>query len=159
MGSKRIEIFYDSYHLDDIVDEDLRSQILSTIAFADNAYAPYSKFKVSAIIRLENGLLVKGANVENASYPVSNCAERNVLSHVTTNYPKEIITSICIYADINLKKPVPPCGLCRQTLLEIENRQDSPIKIYLVTKSKKIVEFNQAKDLLPFSFDATFLAE
>lgn len=127
------------------------------IAFSKNAYAPYSKFQVSACLILENGHILKGANVENGSYPVSICAERTLLSHTVSNYPDEKIKTMAIYVDKAVGMPVPPCGLCRQTLLEVELRQQSPIKLILTSKEGPYIVFDRVSDLLPLFFDGSVL--
>lgn len=124
---------------------------------ATSAYAPYSNFHVTAIALLQSGTVVKGTNVENASYPVGICAERNVLAHCISNYPDDIITSIAIYADQDLGQPVPPCGLCRQSLLEAEHRQRSSIELLLIAKNGTIFQLHSCSDLLPLNFNAGFL--
>ena len=134
------------------------NQLISeAIAFAANAYAPYSGFHVSATLLLDNGQVLKGANVENASYPVGICAERTLVAHAVSNYPKNTIVSIAVYVDKDLDAPVPPCGLCRQTLLEVETRQGKPIKVLLVSKTGLIIQFESCADLLPLAFNAGHL--
>ena len=139
------------------LDKDLRLLVDETIAFAQNSYSPYSKFKVSACLRLDSGEIVKGANVENASYPVSICAERTLLSYTVSNFPSSIIEVIAIYVDKNLDQPVSPCGLCRQTLLEVEGRQKSSIKIILIAKTGSYIIIHNCRDLLPLSFGGKYL--
>ncbi|MFT5824031.1 MAG: cytidine deaminase, partial [Crocinitomix sp.] len=73
---KKITIDYQEFNYDTITDMAIKALIDETIQFADNAYAPYSKFHVAAGLRLDTGEIIKGANMENASYPVSICAER-----------------------------------------------------------------------------------
>ena len=135
-------------------DQELINQ---TIDFSDNAYAPYSNFHVSAGLILDNGKVIKGTNVENASYPVSICAERTLLSHTVSNYPTNKIEKIVIYVDRDLSEPVSPCGVCRQTLLEVEKRQEKNIEVILITKSGTFVVFDKCTDLLPLYFDGEVL--
>ena len=137
--------------------ENIQNLIHQTKAFANNAYAPYSNFHVSAGLLLDDGTITKGANVENASYPASICAERTLLSHTVVNYPYNKITVLAIYVDKLGGRPVPPCGICRQTLLEIELKQKSPIKVILAAKEGNYVQFERAADLLPLYFDGEFL--
>jgi len=131
--------------------------VKETMAFAQNAYAPYSNFHVSAGALMADGQIYKGTNVENASYPASVCAERTLLTYVTANFPNTLIDTIAVYVDKDLDNPVPPCGICRQTILEAENRQQQAIRIILVNKAGKFQQFETAKDLLPLSFDSDFL--
>jgi len=157
MEEKKIQINYKiTIDLNDF-DSEHKDLIAQTIAFAANAYAPYSNFKVSAALILDNGKILKGTNVENASYPVGICAERTLVSHAVSNYPTNSIRTIAIYVDKDLPQPVPPCGMCRQALLEVEKRQNKPIKILLVGKNGTIIQFERCSDLLPLAFNGDFL--
>lgn len=137
--------------------EELHPLIQKTIAFAQNAYAPYSNFKVSAGLVLDNGEFVFGTNVENASYPASICAERTLLSHTVSNFPQQKIQSMIIYVDKAVGAPVPPCGICRQTLLEAELNQHAQIEIILVSKEGNYLQFKSSAELLPLYFDGSVL--
>ncbi|HAN78366.1 MAG TPA: cytidine deaminase [Bacteroidales bacterium] len=124
-----------------------------------NAYAPYSKFKVGAAVLLENGEIITGNNQENAAYPSGLCAERTALFYANANYPNVAVVSLAVAVNKNgivLKHPAPPCGSCRQVILESENRFAKPIRIILAgTESVEVVA--NAKALLPLDFDAEFL--
>lgn len=139
------------------LDKKYHQLVKDTIDFSKNAYAPYSNFRVSAGALLADGQILKGTNVENASYPASVCAERTLLTYVTANHPSTLIDTIAVYVDKNLENPVPPCGICRQTIVEAEHRQQQSIKIILVNKAGKFQQFESAKDLLPLSFGSDFL--
>ncbi|MGB1103299.1 MAG: cytidine deaminase [Crocinitomicaceae bacterium] len=155
---QNLNISYRTGNVNDL-SEVLQSLISETKAFAKRAYAPYSKFQVSAGAILGNGQTVFGANVENASYPVCICAERNLLSTIVSNYPDEIIQDLIVYVDKDLPEPASPCGLCRQTLVEVEGRQKSPIRLTMVAKDNRFIQLNSCADLLPWGFDGTFLSE
>ena len=157
MKKKEKTIGYYTAKLATLTDARLKNLIQTSIEFAANAYAPYSKFHVSAVARLTNGEVIKGANMENASYPVCICAERNLLSTVVSNFPNEKIVDIAVYVDKDLGVPVPPCGLCRQTLVEVELRQKAPIRLSMVAKNGDIIIVDSCLDLLPWSFDGTYL--
>lgn len=121
----------------------------------ENAYAPYSKFKVGASVLLKNGQVVIGSNQENIAYPSGLCAERVALFHVGANFPNELIDTIFIVAKGDLlpfEKILAPCGGCRQVMVESEIRQNEPYRVVLVSQNRKTLIFNAAKDLLPFSF-------
>ena len=121
---------------------------------ANKAYAPYSNFRVGAALVLENNKIITGNNQENTSFPCGICAERVSLFSAKSNYPKLLIKKIAITAiskDFEMKNPVGPCGLCRQVLLEYEEKQNSDIEILLFDK-KKMIKLVRAKDLLPFYF-------
>jgi len=157
MEDKNLQINYKLSNQVSDFDKAHQDLIAQTIAFAQNAYAPYSNFKVSAALILANGQVLKGTNVENASYPVGICAERTLVSHAVSNYPNQVIQTIAVYVDKDLSSPVPPCGLCRQTLVEVENRQKKAIRILLIAKSGMIIQFEKCSDLLPLAFTADFL--
>ena len=157
MNEKSIQFSYKELENWSLLDADTQKLVSDTIAFSANAYAPYSNFNVSALAELESGEVVKGTNVENASYPVGVCAERNLISHITSNYPKGVIKRIFIYVDHESDQPVPPCGICRQSLVEKETNQNSPIELYLIAKNNKTIIINHCRDLLPLTFDSEFL--
>ena len=91
----------------------------------DNAYAPYSNFHVGACVKTKDGKYHKGANVENASYGLTNCAERSALFHVfSLGYRQDDIEAIAIVGQGNTL--ITPCGACRQVLVELLKR-DTPI--------------------------------
>jgi cytidine deaminase len=119
------------------------------------AYAPYSKFLVGATAKLLNGQLVHGSNQENASYPVGICAERVLLSASSTLYPNIPLHSMAI-AYRNLQgesdRPISPCGLCRQTMVEFENRTGQPFRVILSGMEGPVYIIQKASGLLPLSF-------
>lgn len=121
---------------------------------ASGAYAPYSHFMVGAALLLDSGEIVRGDNVENAAYPSGSCAEKTALSFAVVNFRGKKVVSIAIaaLADGSLtEEPVPPCGNCRQMLIEEEQRSGGPIKIILAGKSAiYVLENSQA--LMPLSF-------
>lgn len=124
------------------------------------SYSPYSGFAVAASAILENGKILSGANQENASYPLCLCAEMVLLSTIASEYPNASIKTMAITIKSSkqvLDMPVSPCGACRQTLLEFENRQQSPIRILLMGEIGAIYELDAVKDLLPLSFDGSVL--
>lgn len=126
----------------------------------ENAYAPYSRFKVGAAVRLDSGEIVTGNNQENAAFPSGLCAERVAIFHASAMYPNESITSIAITARSSkqtITTPVAPCGACRQALAEYEVKQKSPLSIYFMGESGKVVKANSVKDLLPLIFDSSYL--
>ena len=125
-----------------------------------NSYAVYSHFNVGAAVRLQNGSIVSGSNQENAAYPSGLCAERTTLFWANSQYPNEAVEVLAIAARTEngeLESPIPPCGACRQVILETEKRFNNTIRIILYgTKHCYIIE-DGIKALLPLSFDAGFL--
>jgi cytidine deaminase len=119
------------------------------------AYAPYSQFNVGAVAKLANGETISGTNQENASYPVTICAERVLLSAASVVHPNVAIETMAIsYNGKQSKndKPVSPCGMCRQALAEYEGRMKLPIRLILSGMSGSVYIINSVTDLLPFSF-------
>lgn len=123
----------------------------------EQAYAPYSNFRVGAVIRLSNGQTVSGTNQENASFPAGICAERTALSAATSLYPDVPVQTIAIsYHNLqgSSDHPISPCGICRQTLAEYEQRQQQPIRLILSGQNGKVYVIPAATPLLPLSFSA-----
>lgn len=121
----------------------------------EKAYAPYSRFKVGATARLENGILVSGSNQENIAFPSGLCAERVALNYAGANYPGIAIDTLAVVAQGELmpeSQLLSPCGSCRQVMLESENRQNTPIKVILVNQDQRTIIIEKVKDLLPFGF-------
>ena len=83
---------------------------------AEKAYAPYSRFRVGAALLLSDGSVATGANVENRSYGLSNCAERSAVFALVSSGRKDI--AAVAVAAVDAREPVPPCGACRQVLSE-----------------------------------------
>ena len=125
-----------------------------------DAYAPYSHFQVGAALLLENGKIIIGNNQENASYPVGLCAERVAIYAAGANYPGVSIKTMAISARSDLfsvNKPIPPCGACRQAIIEYENRYGKNIRIIMVGESGKAITSESIGNLLPFQFDSSDL--
>lgn len=118
----------------------------------NNSYSPYSKFKVGAAVLLKNGEIITGCNVENASYGLSNCAERTALFTVySKGYRMNDIDKMMIIGDV--EKPISPCGACRQVIIELMNPESEVI----MTNLNKDYKILKVKDLLPYSFDKEVL--
>ena len=119
------------------------------------AYAPYSNFQVGAVARLVNGETVSGTNQENASYPAGICAERSLLAAAAANHPGIAIETMAVTYN-NLKgdsaTPVSPCGICRQTISEFQNRYQKPIRLILSGMKGKVQVIENAGNLLPLAF-------
>jgi cytidine deaminase len=122
-----------------------------------HAYAPYSKFRVGAAIRLEDGHILTGSNQENASFPAGICAERVALSAASAGFPGTAVTALAL-TYINETgtgdRPISPCGICRQTLAEYEQRFNGSIRLILSGISGEIFIIDRATDLLPFAFSS-----
>ncbi len=139
-------------------DQDLMT---SAMEATTRSYAPYSKFSVGAAALLANGIVVTGTNQENAAYPSGLCAERTTLFYANSQYSDQPVLTLAIAARTEkdfIDLPIPPCGACRQVILETEKRYKQPIRILLYGK-KEIYEVKSIGDLLPLSFDASAMKE
>lgn len=119
------------------------------------AYAPYSHFHVGAVAKMSNGEIVRGSNQENASFPVGLCAERVLMSTAVSLFPNVPIDTIAISYnsnDVKSDHPVTPCGICRQSLQELEQRFHQPIRIILGGFEGKVIIIPKASLLLPLAF-------
>lgn len=127
---------------------------------AKNSYAPYSKFHVGAAVRLSNGVIVKGNNVENAAYPSGLCAERVALFSAQAQYPDVPVEAIALTAvseHSEVNEPIPPCGACRQVMVETEQRSKQPMRIICQGDHGPIMVFDGIETLMPFIFVDKFL--
>lgn len=126
-------------NIDEMLDKALEARKL--------AYTPYSNFKVGACILLSNGNYICGSNVENASYGLTSCAERNTLFQTyNLGYSKNDIKALLIVGDT--EGPCSPCGACRQVISELTDK-DMPIILANLKREYVILKIN---DLLPYSF-------
>ncbi|MDR1591434.1 MAG: cytidine deaminase [Prevotellaceae bacterium] len=124
-----------------------------------SAYTPYSHFNVGAAVLLTNGEVICGNNQENAAYPSGLCAERVAMFYANARYPDQIPKVIAIAAqNANgfLAQPVSPCGSCRQSLLETENRYGVAIEL-LLYGTEGIYHIKAVHDLLPLAFGSADL--
>ena len=106
---------------------------------------PYSHFPVSAILVTKSGQLYSGVNIENASFGLTNCAERTAIFKAISEGVRDF-SEIIIYGET--EKPISPCGACRQVMAEFF---DKDLKVTLVAKDKSTVVMTVG-ELLPYSF-------
>ena len=148
------------YEYDELNDAD-RALLDDAIEATRRSYAPYSHFSVGAAALLANGVIVTGTNQENAAFPSGLCAERTTLFYANSQYPDQPVVTLAIAARTEkdfIDQPIPPCGACRQVILETEKRYKQPIRILLYGK-ECIYEVKSIGDLLPLSFDASAMEE
>ena len=113
----------------------------------ENAYVPYSHFKVGAALLLKDGSIITGCNVENASYGLCNCAERTALfTAYASGIKKDDIVAMSICGDT--EGPISPCGACRQVMSEL---LAGYTPVYLTNLKGDVKEMTVA-ELLPYSF-------
>ncbi|MCD8501245.1 MAG: cytidine deaminase [Bacillaceae bacterium] len=111
----------------------------------EKAYTPYSKFKVGAALVTKQGEVIHGCNIENAAYSMCNCAERTAIFKAYAEGKTEF-THLCVVADT--KRPVPPCGACRQVIAELCPRDMKIILTNLVGD----IEETTVSQILPGAF-------
>ncbi len=159
MKEREVSFFYKEYHDGNEMPDSDRVLTEEAVAAASGAYAPYSHFMVGAAILLDDGTVVRGANVENAAFPSGSCAEKTALSWSVSNYPDRRPVAIAIAALSGGKltrEPVPPCGNCRQMLIEEEQRHGKPIKVILAGQ-EHILVIDSAELLMPLRFTKSHL--
>ncbi len=115
----------------------------AAVAARKNAYIPYSHFAVGAAVRCANGKIYTGCNIENASYGLCVCGERNAMFSAVGAGERELET-LCVVADT--LKPVSPCGACRQVMSEFK------IKTIILANLKGECKICTLEDLLPYGF-------
>ncbi len=126
---------------------DLELLIQAARTARKHAYAPYSNFKVGAAVETKSGEIFSGCNMENASYGLTVCAERNALSAMIAAGNKSV-KSIAITSE----NGIPPCGACRQVIWEICGE----IPVYLVDEAGNITA-TTSTELLPGAFSKEML--
>lgn len=116
------------------------------------AYVPYSHFRVGAALLAKSGVIYRGSNVENASFGATNCAERSAF-FAAVSAGERAFTAIAIAGDT--KEFLPPCGICRQVMLEF---CDPDTFLVLLTNQGGEVRTLTLAELLPYSFGKGNLA-
>ncbi len=112
------------------------------------AYVPYSHFKVGSAVLLKDGNIIYGCNVENASYPNGTCSERNTLQKmISEGYKKDDAIAFVIVGQA--KRPISPCGMCRQVMSELLNI-NTPV---LLSNLEREYVFTTVEKLLPYAFN------
>lgn len=153
MQEKKVITKIQVYSYSDLTEADKKLIELAKEA-TKSSYTPYSHFNVGAAVRLENGVLIKGCNQENAAFPAGICAERSACYNAGANYPDVAIEAIAIIAVQNgevVEDPCSPCGVCRQALLEFETRSGKPMQVLLAGRDK-VFHLESMRSLLPLSF-------
>ena len=130
------------------MEETYRNLLKEAKSIAQNSYSPYSFFPVGASVLYESNKIYSGCNVENASYGLTLCAERNAMSSAIAAGETSKIKAIAIYSPSQVR--CMPCGACRQWISEFcINENDT--KIILEDENDKILVLS-LKDIFPYSF-------
>lgn len=160
MQEYQLTVRWQSYEQQEQLPQAEAALVAEATAALSKSYSPYSKFRVAAAVRLDNGELLSGANFENAAYPMCLCAERSVLAAAASIFPGVAIKSMAITVENPLKpvrQPAAPCGACRQVMAETEHRQSAPMQVILRGQEGSTFVFSSARDFLPLSFDGDYL--
>ena len=129
------------------LDPGLETILEQARAAALNSYSPYSGFKVGSALRLTNGAIVTGTNVENVSYGLTICAERSAVVRAVAEFGPDIRIAAIAVANLN-EAASPPCGACRQMLAEFA-LPDAPV-VFPAADGVRVMPF---ADILPLTFE------
>lgn len=128
-----------------LTEKEILEYIEEVNGILDKAYVPYSKFPVGALIIDDKGQKHMGVNVENASYGLAICAERNAIPTAITNGMKKIKLLVVTGGT---PEPISPCGACRQVIAEFSDEDT----IIILTNREKKYKIWTIEELLPYSF-------
>ncbi|GAA0341159.1 cytidine deaminase [Bacillus carboniphilus] len=131
---------------------DTKNLITEAKKAMEKAYVPYSKFQVGAALLSDDGTVFHGCNIENAAYSMTNCAERTALFKAYSEGVTHFKTLVVV---ADTKRPVPPCGACRQVISELCPKD---MKIILTNLHGDITELS-VEELLPGAFSPSDLNE
>jgi len=162
MKKKKIEFELSIYDSEKELSQSEQELLEKAVITRNDAYAPYSNFQVGVALLLENGEIIVGNNQENASYPSGLCAERVAIFYAGARFPEQNIVAMAISAtskDYVVDVPAGPCGSCRQSIAEYEQKQKTPIVIIMRGEKGQIFRCNSILELLPLAFDNTFLKD
>ncbi len=154
MRKLNLEISVEIFDWDELSSDD-RALIEAAQEATHTSYSPYSQFCVGAAVLLEDGTIVKGSNQENAAYPSGLCAERTAIFATGALHPNKRIKAIAVTArpaSSDAFVLASPCGACRQSMLEYENRQGQPIRMLIQRENNEICVMPSLDSLLPLSF-------
>jgi cytidine deaminase len=157
MKKKTFSFEYDVLASIDELEKTQKDLLLLAISALKNAYAPYSNFLVGAALLFEDGTTVTGNNQENAAYPSGLCAERVAIFYASSQFPNKRIIAVAVATSSSGTTPAPPCGSCRQAMLEYELKQEHPIKLILGSPQSQIIICKSIQDILPLNFSGEFL--
>ena len=147
---QRLDISYEHYDSFDELDTADRALLEEAEAATATANARYSNFRVGAAVRLRSGRTLHASNFESEVYPAGLCAERSLLFYVEANYGDDAIEALAIASNPS-ERECYPCGQCRQVIVDVERRQQSPIRVIMSGAGTATV-VDSAEKLLPFTF-------
>ena len=147
---QRLDICYEHYDSLNELNAADRELIAEAEAATATANARYSNFRVGAAVRLRSGRTLHASNFESEVYPAGLCAERSLLFYVEANYGDDPVETLAIASNPS-ERECYPCGQCRQVIVDVERRQQSPIRV-IMSGSGTATIVDSAKKLLPFTF-------
>lgn len=147
---QRLDICYEHYDSFDELNAADRELIAEAEAATATANARYSNFRVGAAVRLRSGRTLHASNFESEVYPAGLCAERSLLFYVEANYGDDPVETLAIASNPS-ERECYPCGQCRQVIVDVERRQQSPIRV-IMSGSGTATIVDSAEKLLPFTF-------
>ncbi len=155
MHKKVFDFQYEVYESSSALNDEDRDLLKMAYAATSLSYAPYSNFKVGAAARLTNGEIITGGNQENASFPAGLCAEGVVLAASAARFPSVGIRSLAISYASDIHKndiPITPCGICRQSLQEFQQRTATQIRLIMGGREGEIIIVPDASYMMPLAF-------
>lgn len=136
----------------------LKALFDQALSAQSTSHSPYSHFPVGAALLLASGQMYKGSNQENAAFPSGLCAERTALFYAKADRPDDPVEAIVISVSEHSDHVPFPCGSCLQVISEFEEKQGSPIHIYMLDpKGDEAWEARGVRNLLPFGFGKNHL--
>ena len=156
MSDKEIKIAFKEYKSLEELEEQDRELAKAAISAMQGSYAPYSHFNVGAAVRMSNGVIVKGANQENAAFPSGLCAERTAMFAAGASYPDKEMLSLALAGGVMGRlcaTPATPCGACRQVMAQYQAKGGKKMSVIMVG-ADKIWKFHSVDDILPLIFDS-----
>jgi cytidine deaminase len=151
MENKNLDISYRSFTSRVELPEFWQTLLTEAESCLPDAYAPYSNFRVSAALKLNNGKTVTGTNQENSAFPSGICAERTAIYHALSVYPEAKIEGLAITTS-SPESLCAPCGACRQVMADAELKRTGPFPILFPGGGGSWLLFDKIQDILPFGF-------
>ena len=160
MRKIEIKTSFLSFGSEEGLPDDDRQLLLAAKNVLGNSYSPYSKFQVAAAVLLSSGETVTSTNYENASYPISVCAEHSALIAAANRFPDSLPIAVAITVKTpnrSIGRPALPCGSCRQVICETQHKNGLPIRVILQGEKGEVFVFENGDDMLPLAFDGSYL--
>lgn len=155
MKSKSLEINYKQFDTLEELPKSHQTLWKNALEARKSSYSPYSNFTVGCAIELENGEYITGTNQENAAFPAGLCAERTAMYRAGIQAPDQKFVRMAITASKakeDILQSAPPCGGCRQVMVEFEKRHQQAFELLFTDSKGKFILMESPSHLFPFSF-------